>query len=130
IAPDWAAKIRPGVVNRNQRLTLSFRAYMAVRSRFAEEELARAVAAGVRQYVVLGAGLDTFAYRNPWPDLKVYEVDHPATQAWKHERLAQGDIAVPANMAFVPADFERHSLAEELGQSSFNPTAPAFFSWL
>ena len=64
------------------------RAFMAVRSRYAEEQLARAVAASARQYVVLGAGLDTFAYRNPWPDLRVFEVDHPATQAWKRARLA------------------------------------------
>ena len=59
------------------------RAFLAVRSRLAEDMLAQAVAAGVRQYVILGAGLDTFAYRNPYPALRVFEVDHPATQTWK-----------------------------------------------
>lgn len=63
------AKIRPGHVNRKQRLTKSFRAFMALRSRWAEDELAHAVGQGIRQYVILGAGLDTFAYRNPYPDL-------------------------------------------------------------
>lgn len=130
LEPDARAKIRHGVVTRTQRLTLSFRAFMVVRSRFAEDELAKAVASGIRQYVILGAGLDTFAYRNPHPDLQVFEVDHPATQAWKHERLAAGNIHIPASTSFVPADFERHSLAEELAASSFDPHAPAFFSWL
>src|SRR5437762_3580660 len=59
----------------------SLRAFVAARSRFAEDHLAQAVAGGVKQYVVLGAGLDTFAYRNPFPDLRVFEVDYPATQA-------------------------------------------------
>src|SRR5271157_2024662 len=65
------------------------RLFIAVRTRFAEDALAAAVARGVRQLVVLGAGLDTFAYRNPFGEqLHVFEVDHPATQAWKRERLA------------------------------------------
>src|ERR1017187_5284252 len=65
----------------------AFRAFMAARSRYAEDELARAVAHGITQYVVLGAGLDTFAYRNPHSGLRVFVVDHPATQAWKREHL-------------------------------------------
>src|SRR4029077_18672202 len=71
------------------------RAFLAVRSRLAEDALAQAVAAGVRKYVVLGAGLDTFPHRNPYPALRVFEVDHPATQAWKRQRLADAHIAVP-----------------------------------
>lgn len=130
IGPEARAKIRTGIITRTQRLTLSFRAFMAVRSRFAEDELAKAVASGVRQYVILGAGLDTFAYRNPHSGLRVFEVDHPATQAWKHERLAEGNIDIPPSTTFVPADFERNSLADELAASSFDPQAPAFFSWL
>src|SRR5205814_3937572 len=83
------------------------RAFVAVRSRIAEDELGLAVARGVRQYVVLGAGLDTFAYRNPYPAgaVRVFEVDHPDTQAWKRARLTEAGIAVPADMAFVPVDF-------------------------
>ncbi|MGB8916331.1 MAG: class I SAM-dependent methyltransferase [Candidatus Sulfotelmatobacter sp.] len=108
----------------------AFRAFMAARSRFAEDELARAVAHGVRQYVVLGAGLDTFAYRNPHSGLRVFEVDHPATQAWKHERLQAAGIAIPPSLTFVPIDFEGQTLADGLGQSGFNGSAAAFFSWL
>jgi methyltransferase (TIGR00027 family) len=108
----------------------SMRAFMAVRSRFAEDEIAAAVAKGVRQCVVLGAGLDTFAYRNPFPNLHVIEVDHPATQAWKQELLASGGIAIPASVSFVPVDFARQDLALELRRSAFHTDEPAIFSWL
>jgi methyltransferase (TIGR00027 family) len=108
----------------------AFRAFMAARSRYAEDELACAVAQGVRQYVVLGAGLDTFAYRNPHAGLRVFEVDHPATQAWKREQLEAAGIAIPAALTFVPVDFERQTLAEGLGQAGFDLSAAAFFSWL
>ena len=103
---------------------------MAARSRFAEDELAAAVTRGVKQYVVLGAGLDTFAYRNPFPDLKVFEVDHPATQAWKRKRLAQVGIAVPSSMTFAPVDFERETFDDGLRHAGFSEGAPTFFSWL
>jgi methyltransferase (TIGR00027 family) len=107
-----------------------FRAFMAARSRFAEDELADAFARGTRQYVVLGAGLDTFAYRNPYADLRVFEVDHPATQAWKKKRLAQTGIDIPASMTFAPVDFDRETFDEGLRAAGFDETAPAFFSWL
>jgi methyltransferase (TIGR00027 family) len=103
---------------------------MAARSRYTEDELARTVAHGVAQYVVLGAGLDTFAYRNPHAGLQVFEVDHPATQAWKREQLQAANIAIPASLTFVPIDFEQQSLADGLAQSGFNASAAAFFSWL
>jgi methyltransferase (TIGR00027 family) len=114
----------------NHNFSRAFRAFMAARSRYAEDELARAVAKGVRQYVVLGAGLDTFAYRNPHPGLRVFEVDHPATQAWKREQLQAAGIAVPPSLTFVPIDFEKQTLADGLGQAEFKPDAAAFFSWL
>jgi methyltransferase (TIGR00027 family) len=90
----------------------SLRAFMAARSRFAEDELARAVACGVCQYVVLGAGLDTFAYRNPHAalGLQVFEVDNPATQQWKRGRLRSAGIEIPAETVFVAVDFERQPL--------------------
>ena len=69
------------------------RAFMAVRSRFAEDELAKAIASGTNQYVVLGAGLDTFACRNPHVGLRVFEVDHPATQQWKRETRKESSRA-------------------------------------
>jgi methyltransferase (TIGR00027 family) len=107
------------------------RAAMAVRSRFAEDELARAVAAGVRQYVVLGAGLDTFACRRQHDAaLKVFEVDHPATQAWKRGLLAASSIHVPDSLHFVPVDFERDALADALRAAGCRLDQPVFFSWL
>ena len=108
----------------------AFRAFMAARSRYAEDELARAVANGATQYVVLGAGLDTFAYRNPHPGLRVFEVDHPATQAWKREQLQAAGIMIPPSLTFVPIDFEQQTLSAGLGQSGFDASAAAFFSWL
>jgi methyltransferase (TIGR00027 family) len=108
----------------------AFRAFMVARSRYAEDELARAVGHGVTQYVVLGAGLDTFAYRNPHPGLRVFEVDHPATQAWKREQLQSAGIAIPPSLTFVPVDFEQQTLADGIGQSGFNTNSAAFFSWL
>src|SRR5580700_3359014 len=92
----------------------AFRAFMAARSRFAEDELAGAVGQGVKQYVVLGAGLDTFGYRNPHAGLRVFEVDHPDTQAWKRDQLQAAGIAIPASLTFVPIDFERQTLGDGL----------------
>jgi len=106
------------------------RAFFAMRSRFAEDALAEAVARGVQQYVVLGAGFDTFAYRNPYPDLRVFEVDHPATQAMKRERLASGEIAIPPSLTFLPIDFTTTALDVALRDTGFDTAAPAFFAWL
>jgi methyltransferase (TIGR00027 family) len=106
------------------------RAFMAVRSRFAEDELAAAVAGGTKQYVVLGAGLDTFAFRNPHPGLRVFEVDHPATQQWKRELLQTAGIEIPEETVFVPVDFERETLSTGLERTGFRVDVPAFFSWL
>lgn len=107
-----------------------FRLFMAARSRYTEDHLATAVSRGVTQYVVLGAGLDTFAYRNPFPELRVFEVDFPATQLWKHEMLAAAKIAIPGNLTYVPLDFEHHTLGEGLAEAGFDAGVPAFFGWL
>ncbi len=112
------------------RINRQRRAFIAVRSRYVEDQLAQLVGRGVGQYVVLGAGLDTFAYRNPYPKLRVFEVDHPATQSWKRERLASSGIAVPASLAYAPIDFERERLADALARAGFDSSRPAFFSWL
>ena len=108
------------------------RLFVAARSRFAEDRLALAVARGVRQAVVLGAGLDTFALRNPHREqgLRVIEIDHPATQAWKRKRLAQAGIGVPAEVTFAPVDLEREDLAAALVAAGFEMERPAFFHWL
>ncbi|HEY4355426.1 MAG TPA: class I SAM-dependent methyltransferase [Acidobacteriaceae bacterium] len=107
------------------------RAWMVARARLAEDVLA----AGIQQrrttqYLVLGAGLDTFAYRNPYPGLKVFEIDHPATQAWKREQLRGADIAIPGSMQFVAVDFERQSLREELAVAGFDFQQPTVTAWL
>ena len=108
------------------------RLFIAARSRFSEDTLAACVARGVRQVVVLGAGLDTFSLRNPHAGqgVRVFEVDYPATQAWKRERLKQAGLAVPASLTFAPVDFERQSLAEGLKAAGFQADRPAFFQWL
>jgi methyltransferase (TIGR00027 family) len=112
------------------RIPRAFRAFMAARSRYAEDRLAEAVSSGVSQYVLLGAGLDTFAYRNPFPALRVFEVDFPATQEWKRALLAEAAIPIPAGLTFVPVDFETQTLAAGLAAAGFNSAAPAFFGWL
>ncbi len=113
-------------------LSRGLRAFVVARSRYAEDQLAAAVDRGVRQYVVLGAGMDTFAYRNPHAGrgLRVFEVDFPSTQAWKRARLAEAGIAPPASLTFAPLDFESRTLADGLRDAGFDATAPAFVSWL
>ena len=106
------------------------RLFVASRTRLAEDWLAAAVRRGVAQVVVLGAGLDTFSLRNPYPGLAVFEVDHPATQAWKRQRIAEAGLAEPAGAAFVPVNFERQSLAGELAAAGLKTTEPTFFLWL
>ena len=108
------------------------RIFMAARSRFAEDCLGVAVSRGVRQAVVLGAGFDTFALRNPYSDLglRVFEVDHPATQAWKRKRLSEVGLAIPASLTFAAIDFESDDLGHGLRDAGFYPDRPAFFIWL
>jgi methyltransferase (TIGR00027 family) len=106
------------------------RAFVVARSRFAEDHMAQAVASGVKQYVVLGAGLDTFAYRNPFADVRVFEVDYPATQAWKRKLLEAAGIGIPATLTFAPVDFEKSTLAAGLANAGFRANEAAFFSWL
>ena len=107
------------------------RNFIATRSRFAEEAARRAIGEGARQIVVLGAGLDTFAYRLEASEgLRVFEVDHPATQAEKRRRLAAAGIAEPAHLTFAPCDFERDVLGEAFRAAGFDPDRRAFFLWL
>jgi methyltransferase (TIGR00027 family) len=109
-----------------------FRTIFVLRSRYTEDSLAEAVAGGISQYVLLGAGMDTFAYRQPsWAaNLRIFEVDHPESQKVKREHLAKRGISIPANVEFVPIDFEETSLAEGLAASSLDNRSSAFFSWL
>ncbi len=114
----------------SSRFAPAFRAFMVARSRLAEDQLATAAAQGLTQYVVLGAGLDTFAYRNPFPRVRVFEVDFPATQQWKRTLLAAASIPIPANLTYVPLDFEHMTLADGLASAGFDSAQPAFFGWL
>jgi methyltransferase (TIGR00027 family) len=107
------------------------RLFTAARSRIAEDALSKAVERGVRRVVILGAGLDTFALRNPHGDrISIFEVDHPATQAWKRQRLVEAELASPLWLTFVPVDFERDDLQQKLSSASFQRTSAAFFTWL
>jgi methyltransferase (TIGR00027 family) len=119
----------PGKYNKTT-FDRTLRATLVARSRVAEDELKVSVDAGIRQYVVLGAGLDTFAYRNPCPGLRVFEVDHPATQAWKVRLLRGAGIAPPPGVSYVPVDFEQQRLPDELAKAGFDSSQPAWFGWL
>jgi methyltransferase (TIGR00027 family) len=115
------------------------RVQVTCRSRYTEDALRRAAARGLTQYVIVGAGLDTFAYRGDQPErLRVFEVDHPSTQNWKRAALARAGIAEPGHVVFVPADLATEPLTESLAESlagrleaaGFDRAAPAVVSWL
>jgi len=109
-----------------------WRLFIAARSRFSEDTMANCIAAGVRQVVVLGTGLDTFSLRNPFADLgvRVFEVDHAATQSWKREQMKAAGLIEPQSLIFAPTDFERERLSESLSRAGFDLNQPAFFQWL
>jgi methyltransferase (TIGR00027 family) len=130
LGPGYAEQLQRTPLRPDRPFSIALRAFLVARSRYAEDNLSRAVSSGVEQYVLLGAGLDTFAYRNPFTRLRVFEVDHPATQQWKRELLQRNNINVPDSIAYTPVDFERQSLAEQLGLAGFNRQTPAFFAWL
>lgn len=102
------------------------------RAAYTEKALKTAVLTGTKQYVILGAGLDTFAFREPEfsSKYKVFEVDHPMTQADKRERIARAGWTIPDNLDFVPVDFAKGSLTERLIAAGFDPFVKSFFSWL
>ncbi len=106
------------------------RLFVATRHRFAEDRLAVAVERGTRQVVVLGASLDTFAYRNPHAGVRVFEVDHPATAQWKAERLHEAGIPVPEGTTFVGCDFEHDDVLERLAEAGLDAGRPAYVLWL
>lgn len=107
-------------------------ASVILRTRYTEEALHAAVARGVRQYVMIGAGFDSYALRRPPEarDVVVYEIDHPATQALKRSRISECEVEVPPSLHFLSADLARESVDEVLSRSPFHVEQPAFFSWL
>jgi len=102
------------------------------RARYAEDMLVASLDGGVAQYVLVGAGLESFAFRRPdlAPRLRIFEIDHPSTQSYKRTAIARAGLAEPENLHFVAADLEATSVCEALGGSRFDPEVPAFFSWL
>jgi methyltransferase (TIGR00027 family) len=130
LGAEYEEQLRRTPLRPDRPFSTALRAFLVARSRYAEDNLKRAVESGVKQYVLLGAGLDTFAYRNPYPQLRVFEVDHPATQQWKRELLQRNLIAIPESLSYTPVDFECQSVAEQLRDAGFDRTAPAFFAWL
>ncbi len=130
LGQEFLPEVHKTITKLTKPFSTALRAFLVARSRYAEDTLSSAVAQGVTQYVLLGAGLDTFAYRNPHPNLHVFEVDHPATQQWKRELLATNSIHVPSNLTFVPVDFERQALPAQLLAAGFDSTNPTFFAWL
>ncbi len=123
--PDQAAALACVMQTHNGPITLS-------RSRYTEDQLEAALKQGVQQYVILGAGFDTFAFRRPdlLDRVQVFEIDHPATQALKQQRLAMLNTPYPAQLHFVPIDFTTQHLPDVLRQSVYEPGRKTFFSWL
>ncbi len=123
--PDEASATRLGVRVQSGPTVLS-------RAHYTEETLRAAVKQGVKQYVILGAGIDTFAFREPdlVKQLQVFEVDHPLTQTFKRERLAQRGWSLPPQLHFVPLDFTKESLSTALAQAGYDSRVLSFYSWL
>src|SRR5438309_1188805 len=130
IGPEAESSLRLSLAQFQKPAERAFRAAVMVRNRYAEDELARSIQRGVRQYIILGAGLDTFAYRNPFPLLRVFEVDHPATQAWKRSCLEKAAIPIPASLTYVSVDFERQMMTDALRQSGFKSDELTFVSFI
>lgn len=129
---DDAERLIASYGDRAPWILLENRLFLPFRGRFGEERIAEACAAGVGQAVILGAGLDSFAWRRPpsLAGLRVFEVDHPATQDWKRGRLAERGLPEPAGVEFVACDFETTSVSAALRASSFRPDEPAVVSWM
>lgn len=132
LGPGAEQRIRESAQRAQTPESRALRAHMVLRSRFAEDRLAAAVNRGVTQYVILGAGFDTFAVRQPaWAQsLRILEVDHAGTQELKRSHLAAAGLTVPSNAGFATIDFERESLRDGLLRHAIAPAARTFFSWL
>ena len=132
LSPEMQERVRAGVAEFDGPRSRARRVHVLLRSRLAEERLAAAVKRGVTQFVALGAGLDTFAFRQPpWAAaLRIFEVDHPASQALKRERLTLAGIAIPSNLTFAPIDFEHDTLQSGLERAGFDPAAKTLVSCL
>jgi methyltransferase (TIGR00027 family) len=131
LGAEFADELQRTPDSEQRPFSAAIRAFMVTRARLAEDTLATGVReGGVRQYLVLGSGLDTFACRNTYTDVRVFEVDHPATQAWKLALLKAARIAPPPSASFVAVDFECDSLRARLKAAGFDFAAPTVTAWL
>ncbi|MCG5262232.1 class I SAM-dependent methyltransferase [Cupriavidus gilardii] len=132
LGPDLERAVRDDPFRYNDPMARPMRAAVVARAMVADAELAEAAQAGVRQCVVLGAGLDTLAWRVPAAadGMRVFEVDHPATQAWKHDLMRQASLVMPEGAKSVPADLQHASLQDALETAGFRSDQPACFVWL
>ena len=132
LGPTAVQRITDSEQSYRTPLRRGLRAHVLLRSRYTEDRLASAVQRGVTQYILLGAGLDTFAFRQPdWAHcLRIVEVDHAGTQAWKKRMLEAAGITVPGNVQFASIDFEHESLCEGLLRQQIPLDQLSFFSWL
>lgn len=131
LGPELASLIE-GSSNEAPWILIENRLFIPLRARYAEDRLAAAYARGVRQLVLLGAGLDSFVWRQParLEGLRTFEVDHPSTQAWKRARIQSLGWTLPPSARFVPCDFEKQSVTDALADSDFDPERPALVSWM
>jgi len=125
VGAEAAAELREGRSRWLDPRFSALRALVVIRSRLTEDTVGDS---GVSQYVALGAGLDTFGCRRP--GIAAFEVDHPATQSWKRQRLREAGIAVAPGLAFVPVDFERENFADGMVRAGFDSDKPAVVAWL
>lgn len=132
LGEEAARQIRKNPTHHSTLGARALRTHVVLRSRFTEDCLAHAVERGITQYVILGAGFDTFAFRQPpWArNLRIFEVDQPATQAQKRTRLEDAGMAIPSNLHFAEIDFESESLRDGLIRHGVSMNVPTFFSWL
>ncbi|HTV07630.1 MAG TPA: class I SAM-dependent methyltransferase [Candidatus Aquilonibacter sp.] len=131
LPPESRLEIQRTPAASRKPFSAALRAFMVCRARFAEDVLAEGTRShNIRQVLILGAGLDTFALRNPYPELRVFEVDHPATQVWKRSLLRTANLPVPRALSFVPVDFETQSLRQQLLHAGFDFSLPTAAAWL
>jgi methyltransferase (TIGR00027 family) len=132
----WGERLVPEAARRqfDEASLLSSPAFPNVitRTRYAEEALQAAMARGIRQYVLIGAGFDSFCLRRPQfaEQLEIFEIDHPATQSLKMQRIQACGVALPHSVHFLAADLAKQSVAQALANSCFDPRQQSFFSWL
>jgi methyltransferase (TIGR00027 family) len=132
LGKDAAQRINEATEGYQTPVARALRSHVVLRSRYTEDQLLMAVQRGISQYVIVGAGFDTFSIRQPkWAsDLVVIEVDHPGTQALKRSRIAEARLSVPENVKFVEIDFENETLEEGLRRNGISTVQKTFFSWL